>query len=176
MRIVLEDLSRDEWDAAAEVIRKVWLDGGQILVLGNGGSAATAQHLVGDWMIAAKNAPARKPFWGHALPSNLAVTTAYANDISFEEALAAELEHVVAAGDLIVLISGSGNSPNLVRAMEKAQEIGCRTLAVTGFTGGKLKEGADSSLWMKVSDMQIVQDLHMMFGHSVMGLIQETEG
>jgi D-sedoheptulose 7-phosphate isomerase len=140
--------------------------GRSIFVAGNGGSAATANHFVCDMV---KGASLGKPsrFRIHALGANLATLTAYANDLSYADALTEELKNFVHAGDVYMAISGSGNSPNVVRAMEYANAAGCRTVALTGRDGGRL--GALAQLHIHVSEphMGRIEDAHHIVCHMI---------
>jgi D-sedoheptulose 7-phosphate isomerase len=159
------DLGRVE--DAISLIEKSWSDGQKIFVCGNGGSALTASHFVHEWN---KNvyASTGKPFRSHCLSDSTGLMTAYANDMSYDDVYSEQLKNMMDAGDLVIALSGSGNSENVVRALHHANENGGVTLAVCGYDGGKLKQIAQHSLWIPSFDMQICEDLHFIFGHMVM--------
>jgi D-sedoheptulose 7-phosphate isomerase len=140
--------------------------GRSIFVAGNGGSAATAAHFVCDMVKGASLAgPAR--FRIVALGQNLPTLTAYSNDLSYTDALVEELKNFVHTGDIYMAISGSGNSPNVVRAMEYANSIGCRTLALTGRDGGKLGALAELNIHVPEPHMGRIEDAHHIICHMI---------
>jgi D-sedoheptulose 7-phosphate isomerase len=149
------------------MVRDAWIAGRQIITLGNGGSAITALHYITDWNKAAFLAKGR-PFRGRSLADNMGLVTAYSNDISYEEVFREQLRNISAVGDLVVAISGSGNSRNVIHAVDYANEIGCPTLGLCGYSGGELKRKAKHSVWAAVDDMQLCEDMHAIFGHIVM--------
>jgi D-sedoheptulose 7-phosphate isomerase len=106
-----------------------------------------------------------------ALTDNLATILAIANDIDYESIFVEQLKNFARPGDVVIGISGSGNSPNVLRAVEYAKQLGCTTVGVCGFGGGKLKPLVDCSFHVKIDDMQIVEDVHMMLMHILMRLL-----
>jgi len=154
-------------DAAISLIQKTWKDKKKIIVCGNGGSALTASHYINDWNKMAYLSTGR-PFRGHCLSDNMGLMTAYSNDISYDDVYSEQLKNLMDSGDLVIAISGSGNSENVVRAIEYANQSGGVTLAICGYDGGKIKKLAQHSLWIPSFDMQICEDLHFVFGHMVM--------
>lgn len=164
---VLQGQNRAELDAGVELIREAWHAGRQIITLGNGGSAMTALHFMTDWTKMTFLAHGR-PFRGRSLVDNMGLITAYSNDISYQDVFSEQLRNIGSPGDLVVAISGSGNSENVIRAVDLANEMGCRTLGLCGFGGGRLKERAQNVIWVRSDDMQLVEDVHAVFGHIVM--------
>lgn len=164
---VLSALDRDAVDQGVAMIDAAWKEGAQIITLGNGGSAMTALHYITDW---AKMAPAAtgRPFYGRSLVDNMGMVMAYGNDMSFADIFAEQLKNVMRPGDLVVAVSGSGNSENVIRAVDHANAHGGRTLGLCGFGGGRLREKAHHAIWVKVDDMQLCEDAHAIFGHIVM--------
>jgi D-sedoheptulose 7-phosphate isomerase len=158
----IEDLDIGEINEAVDMIREAWDRGSQIICMGNGGSALTAQHYITDW-----NKGLKKPFLGRCLVDNIGLITAYANDVSYDEAFERQLQTIMMPGDLVIGISGSGNSENVIRAISYANLIG-HTLGICGFDGGDLKEIAQRSVWVRCNDMQIIEDIHLAFGHMVL--------
>jgi D-sedoheptulose 7-phosphate isomerase len=154
-------------DHGIEMVRDAWDAGRQIITLGNGGSAMTALHFITDWNKMIHLATGR-PFRGRTLVDNMGMMTAYANDLSYAEVFVEQLKNLAQPDDLVVAISGSGNSENVIRAVAHANESGCRTLGLCGFSGGRLKEAAQHSIWVRVDDMQLCEDIHALFGHMVM--------
>lgn len=155
------------FQAGVDLIKKKFESGKKIITCGNGGSASTASHYITDWNKMINLATGRK-FRGISLCDNIGLITAYGNDISYDEVFAGQLKAIMDEGDLLVAISGSGNSPNVVKAIEYANSIGGDTLAVVGYDGGKVKELAKTAVWVESFDMQLCEDVHLMFGHMVM--------
>ena len=172
-------LIKSYFDKEIEIIRRLDLDAirdaiGAILaayernsiiyIFGNGGSAATASHFVCDFNkgISEKR---EKKFNFVCLSDNVAQMMAIANDFSFDDIFRYPLVNRLKQNDLVIAISGSGNSINVIRAVEYAKEIGTPVIGITGYHGGKLKEIADYHMDAMVDDMQISEDLHMIFDH-----------
>jgi D-sedoheptulose 7-phosphate isomerase len=155
------------FQAGVDLIKMKFESGKKIITCGNGGSALTASHYITDWNKMINLATGRK-FRGISLCDNVGLITAFGNDISYDEVFAGQLKAIMDEGDLLVAISGSGNSPNVVKAVEYANSIGGDTLAVVGYDGGKVKELAKTSVWVESFDMQLCEDVHLMFGHMVM--------
>jgi D-sedoheptulose 7-phosphate isomerase len=144
-----------------------WREKHQIFFCGNGGSAGNAIHLANDFLygIAKKSGSGLK---AQALSSNSAVITCLANDVGYESIFSEQLAVQAEEGDLLIALSGSGNSPNIVRAIEQAKLMGVKSYAILGFTGGKCKELADVPIHFFVNDMQIAEDLQLIVGHMLM--------
>ena len=155
------------FEAGVDVVRAAFEEGRQIITCGNGGSAYAASHFITDWNKMINLATNRK-FRGISLCDNLGMVTAFANDLSYDEVFAGQLKAIMAPGDLVVAISGSGNSPNVVKAVEYANANGATTLAVVGYDGGRLRQIARQTVWVPSFDMQLCEDAHLMFGHMVM--------
>ncbi len=136
----------------------------RIYVCGNGGSAAIADHLCCDWTKGTKvvGQPALKT---HSLTANGAMMTALANDFGFEDTFSAQVEMYGEAGDVLVAISSSGNSPNIAKAAEAARARGMKVIGLSGFSGGKLSELADISLHTPFDNYGLVEDCHQMLMH-----------
>jgi D-sedoheptulose 7-phosphate isomerase len=160
-------------DSAVDLIRRAWLEQRQIITLGNGGSALTAIHFINDWNKSIYLSSGRS-FRGRSLVDNIGLITSYANDISYEDIFREQLKNIAVPGDLVIAISGSGNSENIVRAVEYANEIKCETLGLCGYSGGKLKTIAKHVVWAAVDDMQLSEDVHAIFGHIVMQALCAT--
>lgn len=163
----LDKIDREQLNSALSQVKKAWSDGRQIITLGNGGSAMTALHFITDWNKMVFLATG-KPFRGRTLLDNMGMLTAYANDMSYADVFSEQIKNVAVAGDLVIAISGSGNSENVIRAVEAANQMGCVTLGLCGFSGGRLKQVAHSAVWVPVDDMQLCEDAHSIFGHIVM--------
>lgn len=164
---LLESFDRAQIDNAIEVIAGAWLAGRQIITLGNGGSSLTALHFINDWNKSVFLATG-KPFRGRSLVDNMGLVMSYGNDISFQDIFVEQLKNLLQPADLVIAISGSGNSENVVRAVRYANEHGGITLGLCGYGGGKLKGLAQHVVWANVDDMQLSEDAHAIFGHIVM--------
>jgi D-sedoheptulose 7-phosphate isomerase len=139
----------------------------QVFIAGNGGSAANAIHLANDFLygIGKETGVGLRV---EALSANASVLTCLGNDISFAEIFAQQLRVKASPGDVLLVLSGSGNSPNVVRALETGNAIGLRTFAILGFSGGRCRELAEVPIHFAVDDMQISEDLQMVVGHLCM--------
>jgi D-sedoheptulose 7-phosphate isomerase len=140
--------------------------GKTIFVAGNGGSAGTASHFVCD-MVKGASYQRESRFRVMCLNDNLATLTAYSNDVGYEVAFAEQLKNFAEPGDVYMAISGSGNSPSVVNAMETAQVMGCKTIALTGRDGGKLGKLAQLNLHVPVPHMGRIEDAHMIICHMI---------
>jgi D-sedoheptulose 7-phosphate isomerase len=148
----------------AAVVERAQAAGRFIWVCGNGGSAASAAHVGCDFGKTASRKGA-KPLKCVSLSDNTAFMTAIGNDLSFDEIFSRQLENVVAKGDVVVLISGSGNSANLVAAAKLARRRGARVVSLLGFDGGKLKSLSDEVLLIPSDQYGVIEDLHMSVAH-----------
>lgn len=150
----------------AQVLHATWESQGQIFACGNGGSAANAQHLCND-LIYGSAPRTGHGLRAHALCCNPSTLTCLANDIGYDLALAYQLRVMAKPGDLVVIFSGSGNSPNIVNVLHTAREIGITSTAILGFDGGRCISLADLTVHIPVSDMQIVEDCQQTICHMV---------
>jgi D-sedoheptulose 7-phosphate isomerase len=167
---VLTKVDVDEIAAIAEVLHTAYEQRKTIMVMGNGGSGSTASHMTSD-MNKGACFHAEKKFRFLALTDCTPLMLSLGNDVNFESIFSEQLKNYAEPGDVVIGISGSGNSPNILRAMEFAKELGCVTIGVCGFKGGKLKAIADHSFHVKVDDMQIVEDVHMILVHILMKIL-----
>lgn len=159
-------------NAALNLLDETRLNRGRIYICGNGGSAATASHFQNDFNKGVSEY-IEIPFRFHCLNDNVATLMAIANDIGYEEVFRFQLRGNLEENDIVVAISGSGNSKNVLNAVEYAKEQGCKIIGLTGFGGGKLKELADVSLHAPVNSMQITEDVHMIFDHLMMSVFYQ---
>ena len=139
----------------------------RIFVCGNGGSASTASHFACDMVKGASYQCEQPRFRIMALTDSLPTITAYSNDVSYECVFAEQLKNFAEPGDVVLAISGSGNSPNVLRAVEYANSIGCRTIALTGRDGGKLGPLAQLNIQVPVPHMGRIEDAHMIVCHMI---------
>lgn len=150
-----------------QTLQRCWRENRQVFLCGNGGSAANAVHLANDLLYGVDKAAGRG-LRVTALPANAAVLTCLANDVGYEDVFAAQLTVLAQPGDLLLAFSGSGNSPNIVKALARARELGLTSFAILGFTGGKALGLADHPIYFPAHDMQVSEDLQMMVGHMAM--------
>jgi sugar isomerase (SIS) len=144
-----------------------------IYIFGNGGSSATASHFQNDFNKGVSEHTEKK-FRFNCLNDNVATMMAVANDIGFEEVFRFQLQGKLKSTDVIMAISGSGNSKNVLNAVTYAKEQGCTVIGLTGFDGGRLRALSDISLHVPVKSMQITEDLHMVFDHLMMSVFYKT--
>ena len=161
---VIKRLNIDEINKAIQAIWAAYEREATIYIFGNGGSAATASHFVCDFNKGISEKKDKK-FKFVCLSDNVPQMMAIANDFSYDDIFRYPLVNRLKTSDLVIGISGSGNSKNVVRAVEYAKEIGTPVVGITGYHGGKLKELADYHMDVMEDDMQISEDLHMIFDH-----------
>lgn len=151
----------------ADILVACWREDRQLFLCGNGGSAANAIHLANDFLYGIDK-PVGRGLRVTALAANAAVMTCLANDIAYEEIYSQQLVVLARPGDVVVALSGSGNSPNIVRALEKGRELGLTTVAILGYSGGRALQLAQHPIHFAIDDMQVAEDLQMVVGHMVM--------
>ncbi len=172
----MDVLSRLDVEAINAVMRELkgaFDRGSTVYVFGNGGSSATASHYQNDFNKGISEHTEQK-FRFCCLNDNIATVMAVANDIGFEEVFRFQLRGRLKPGDLVLAISGSGNSKNVLNAAEYAKEQGNTVVAITGYDGGRLDELADCHLHAPVMSMQITEDIHMIFDHLMMSIFCKT--
>ena len=165
-----------EWSGVvqlADALGACWREDRQVFLCGNGGSAANAVHLANDFLYGIDK-PAGRGLRVTALSANPAVLTCLANDVGYAEVFARQLTVLARRGDILIVLSGSGNSPNIVRALEIARELGLTSFAILGYSGGKSLQLADHPIHFAVDDMQVAEDLQMIVGHMVMQRLSEN--
>lgn len=160
----LARIDAKELEKAAGILLDAYRRDAQVFVVGNGGSAGTANHFVCDF---GKNAVAggRRRFRIHSLCDNVESITALGNDIAFEEIFSFQLENQMRDGDVLIVISASGNSPNLVRACKVAQTRQGHVIVMSGFSGGKICDGAEASLITSMKSYERIEDMHLTLCH-----------
>ena len=174
LRGLLETMPREELVklvGMADIIARAIEDGHVIFTCGNGGSAADAQHIAGELVGRFRKKP--KGYRAFALTTNSSVVTALANDFSFGEIFSKQLESSGREGDVLLALSTSGMSDNVVSAVQKANEIGMTSLAFSGKDGGTLSRSASLSLVVPHDDFARIQEVHMALGHILCGLVEE---
>jgi D-sedoheptulose 7-phosphate isomerase len=160
----LEALPRDTMGTLGELLFRAYQNDKQVFVIGNGGSASTASHMAADL---AKNTigPNMRRFRIHSLNDNVSLVTALANDIGYDHIFSEQLENSVRAGDVLIVISGSGNSANVLNAMRYARRQSAQVVALLGFDGGGAIDLADITVLVQSHDYGIVEDMHLVVNH-----------
>lgn len=166
----LQNLNLEEVNTVMNVLEDARINGKHIFICSNGGSAATASHFCCDFNKGISESQDKK-YNFECLSDNVPTMMAIANDVSYEEVFRIPLRNKMKAGDIIIGISGSGNSKNVVNAIEYAKEIGGTVIAIVGYDGGKMKKIADYSIHIDVNDMQISEDLHIIIDHMMMRVL-----
>ena len=164
VQAAVRTVSAEKMDLVMALLKEKIELGAQIFAAGNGGSAAISAHLVCDWVKGTRmeNQPSLKV---HSLMENTSLLTALANDVSYEEAVAEQLKAYGKAGDAVILLSCSGNSPNVVRAAQVARKMEIDVISMTGFDGGKLAQFSDISLHVPANNYGMIEDCHQMLMH-----------
>ncbi len=166
---VLSKLNVESINSAMNLIHETFLNEGNIYIFGNGGSAATASHFVNDFNKGISEYTEKK-FRFICLNDNVSTILAIANDISYDEIFRFQLKGRLKSNDIVIAISGSGNSKNVLLAAEYSQLKGNKVIGLTGFDGGKLKQVCDINLHAPTNSMQITEDIHMIFDHMIMAI------
>ena len=156
----------------ATLLVETFTGGGKLLVMGNGGSAADAQHFVAE--IVGRFKMERRGLPAIALSTDTSILTAIGNDYGFDQVFRRQVEALAVAGDLVVGISTSGNSPNVQQALELARELGCRTVGLLGKDGGSIKRCCDLALVVPTDDTPRIQEGHITIIHIVCDLLEKT--
>ena len=165
----LQKLDVDAINQALNLLLEAYRAHKWIYIFGNGGSSSTASHFENDFNKGVSE-PLKTKFRFRCLNDNVATLMAVANDMGFEEVFRYQLTDRIEAGDLVIAISGSGNSKNVINAVEYAKSCGTKIIGITGYDGGKLRQMCDVSLHVPVNSMQISEDVHMIFDHLMMSM------
>ena len=166
LRHVLDELPLADVEKALQIFEDVYNRNGTVFICGNGGSAATASHWVCDFSKGSIATGARR-FKMISLNDNLPMLSAYANDVSYDHIFAEPLRTYAVQGDALVLITASGNSPNILEAAKTAREIGVTSIGLIGFGGGKLASLVDHQITVQCREYGPVEDLHMILDHVI---------
>jgi len=170
-RGVMARLDADLIDRISEQIWQAYEQERTVYLFGNGGSAALASHLACD-LAKGTAANGRRRMRAVSLNDNLALLTALANDLEYDEIFAEQLHHIE-PGDVALAISSSGNSPNVVRGLEVAQQAGATTVAITGFKGGRVKSLCDMCLVVPSDNVQYIEDSHLSVMHAIFSAVRQ---
>ncbi len=157
-------LDYKEISLAMNALVDCYENGGTVYVFGNGGSSSTASHMVCDFNKGVSMKKSKK-FNFVCLSDNTPILTALANDVSYEDVFAYQIEKILDKKDLVLAISGSGNSKNIIKAIKVAKAAGVKVIGMTGYDGGQLYKMADYHLHAPINDMMKAEDIHMSFDH-----------
>jgi len=177
LKTVLDKLPLDVIEQIAAALEKAHAERRQIFIIGNGGSAATASHMMNDLNKGTLGHKGDAP-WGRfrviALTDNVSLMTAWGNDTDYNHIFSEPLKNLANPGDLLICISASGNSPNILAACDVAKQLGLKIIGLTGFTGGKLAAVSDIALVVPSHDYGPVEDVHMILDHILTSYLYET--
>jgi D-sedoheptulose 7-phosphate isomerase len=166
LKETLDKLETEPIGKVVDILLKCREDKGTMYIFGNGGSAANASHIAGDFLKGISFGMDKR-FKTHCLNDNIAGTTAITNDLSFDEVFIEQLKTYLSPGDVVIGISGSGNSENVVKAVKWARDNGATTIALVGFKGGRLGQVAEVVIHVPVNDMEITEDVHTIIFHTI---------
>ena len=170
----IDTIDLEKVNQAIAILAQARDEGRRIFVCGNGGSASTSSHFVCD-MVKGASFNREKRFRIMALTDSLPTITAYSNDVSYECVFVEQLKNFAEPGDVLLAISGSGNSPNVLRAVEYANSIQCRTIALSGRDGGKLAPLVELNIQASNPHMGRIEDVHLIVMHMICYYFMDTE-
>ena len=171
---ILQSLDANEIAAAVELVVQAGESGSRIYAIGNGGSASTASHFVNDMGKGASLGRVKR-FKVIPLTDNVEWMTALSNDLSYEDVYVEQLKNFAEKNDVLLAISGSGNSENVIRAVQYANETGCHTIGFTGFDGGKLRSLVERCIVIDSDHMGRIEDMHVILQHIICYYFMDQE-
>lgn len=174
LQSVLVPQNEDTIQHLCERLLELWESGNQLFLCGNGGSAGNAIHMSNDFLYGIDRKQG-KGLRAHALSANASIVSCLANDEGYESIFAKQLEVYAQPGDVLIVLSGSGNSPNILRALQFASSNSVESFAILGYDGGKAKELADNVIHFLINDMQISEDGQTIVLHYVMQWLREAK-
>ncbi len=172
----MDSINPEDVKRIVDVLFNAWKDGKQVFIFGNGGSAATASHFACDiakGTLQKVYDHTERRFKVVSLTDNVALMTAFSNDLSYEDVFAQQLNHYVNEGDVVIALTGSGNSPNVIKAVDLAKKFKAKTIAFLGFDGGKLKNIVDHHIHVKSNHYGRIEDCHDMLHHLITSYLYE---
>ena len=175
---VFDDKIFDLVEKLAYDLQKIWREDRNLFICGNGGSAANAIHIANDLHYgigACGSEPLVRGLKVEALPSNSAIITCLANDTGYENIYSHQLKNKARKGDLLLVLSGSGNSPNICSVLETAKEMEIYSYAILAFSGGRCLEKANCPIYFPINDMQIAEDTQLIIGHLCMQWLSQNK-
>ena len=167
---MLEALPVDEIEKVIGLLHEAYEQGKQVFIIGNGGSAATASHMACDLAKTTLGKPPHelpRRFRVIALTDNVPLITAWSNDAHYQLIFAEQLRNLASPGDLLIAITGSGNSPNIVEAVKAAQELGVKSAGLLGFDGGVVRELLDEAIVIESDNYGYIEDLPLILNHLI---------
>ena len=167
LKTVMDHYETDQFEKIIGILAQAYHDDKQIFIAGNGGSAGTANHFVCDFGKNAVLQPGKRRFRILSVSDNVEKITAFGNDIEYAEVFRQQLINLMNEGDVLMVISASGNSPNIVRACEYAQEKKAHIIALAGFEGGKIAKMAEASMIAHLESYEQIEDIHMIITHMI---------
>ncbi|MCR5260268.1 MAG: SIS domain-containing protein [Candidatus Gastranaerophilales bacterium] len=171
----VNSLDYGEIENCAEVLDCAAKNGKYIYIIGNGGSAATASHFVCDFNKGLNDVQGKRNFKFVCLNDNISTIMSLANDSSYDDIFVEQLKNFIEKGDVLLAISGSGNSKNIIKAVEYANSVGAVTIGFTGYDGGELKKRAKYSVNANVDNMEISEDIHVILCHLLKTVLSEKQ-
>jgi D-sedoheptulose 7-phosphate isomerase len=174
LRDAMQQTLSEDLNRAVEILVDARARGATIFFCGNGGSASTASHFACDL---GKNTvhPVKGRFRTVALVDNIAALTAWGNDNGYDQVFVEQAKNLLRPGDVLVAVSGSGNSANVLHAVDYARELGCAVIGLIGFAGGKLKEKSDVALVVPGRTIEQAEDGHMILNHAICTAVRELD-
>lgn len=169
---LLAAIPREKIAKVVDLVRDAYENGRRVFIMGNGGSASTSSHLACD-LQKGLGAMTDRRFKVMSLSDSIPIMTAWGNDTDYSNIFAPQLETWVQPGDLVIGISGSGNSPNVINAIELANRMGAVTVGLSGFEGGKLDKLAQHGVVVRSDNMQHIEDVHMVLAHLIFRVLME---
>lgn len=174
MKDCIDMLATDQIAEVANCILQAYRTGKLIALMGNGGSAATASHIACDFgKTILGDQFHRTRFRVMSLTDNVPGISAWANDVGYDTIFAEQIRAWINPGDIVIAISGSGNSPNILRGIEAAKQQGAFTIGLLGFNGGQAASMVDLPVIVRSTNYGYIEDMHMMFGHLITAYIRE---
>ncbi len=170
LKQTIDAISKEDINQLMSILLNAKEDGKTVFIMGNGGSASTASHFCCDFNKGISFGR-EKMFKFICLNDNIPTMMAYANDLGYDEIFVGPLRNFMQKGDLVIGISGSGNSKNVVKALEYANSNGAFTIGLTGYSGGNVKMICQHNVHIPIDDMQITEDLHMVLDHCIMSIL-----
>jgi D-sedoheptulose 7-phosphate isomerase len=159
-------------EKAIDIIKKTYIKNKKIILMGNGGSASTASHITCD-LSKCTIRPGKPRLKVFCIVDNVPLITAWANDTSYENIFYEQLMNILDKGDLVIAFSGSGNSLNVLKAIEYANKAGAMTIGISGFNGGKLATIAQHNLIVNSTNMQHIEDLHLIMAQIIFSFLRD---
>lgn len=172
VKTLLDEIDKNDVEKVVDILLEAWRGGKRVLLMGNGGSSSSVSHIVND-MQKNLHLEAGKPLKTMCLSDCTPLMMAWANDTSWENSFAPQVECWAEPGDVVIGVSGSGNSMNVINGIEAANRAGAITIGLAGFQGGKLNNSAAHTLIVKSDNMQRIEDVHMILLHIFFSLLLE---